>query len=98
VAEGRPGAACFRGGGRGGGGGGGGGDGGSGGGADADATANDGGARERGMEASLDVANPAFDYVPPELVSLFLTDAGGQVPAFVKSLLGEIYSPLDKTF
>ena len=52
-----------------------------------------------GMEASLNVANPAFDYIPPELVTFFITDAGGQVPAFVKSLLGEIYSlPLDRTF
>ena len=52
-----------------------------------------------GIEASLNVANPAFDYIPPELVTFFITDAGGQVPAFVKSLLGEIYSlPLDRTF
>lgn len=49
--------------------------------------------------ASLDVAHPAFDYVPPELVTLFLTDAGGQVPGFIPSLLGEIYSlPADRTF
>ena len=49
--------------------------------------------------ASLDVAHPAFDYIPPELVTLFLTDAGGQVPGFIPSLLGEIYSlPADRTF
>ena len=28
--------------------------------------------------ASLDVAHPARDYIPPELVTLFLTDAGGR--------------------
>lgn len=49
--------------------------------------------------ASLDVAHPARDYIPPELVTLFLTDAGGQVPGFIPSLLGEIYSlPADRTF
>ena len=58
-----------------------------------------GAAGDEDMEASLNVANPAYDYIPPELVTLFITDAGGQVPAFVKSLLGEIYSlPSDRTF
>jgi translation initiation factor 2B subunit (eIF-2B alpha/beta/delta family) len=58
-----------------------------------------GGASVEGMEASLNVANPAYDYIPPELVTFFITDAGGQVPAFVKSLLPEIYSlPIDRRF
>jgi translation initiation factor 2B subunit (eIF-2B alpha/beta/delta family) len=58
-----------------------------------------GGARVAGMEASLSVANPAYDYIPPELVTFFITDAGGQVPAFVRSLLGELYSlPIDHRF
>ena len=48
--------------------------------------------------AALSVANPAYDYVPPELVTLVLTDVGGAVPAFVKQLLGEIYDPADRTF
>ena len=41
---------------------------------------------------------PAYDYVGPELVTLVLTDVGGQVPAFVKQLLSEIYDPADRTF
>lgn len=51
-----------------------------------------------GDVAALSVANPAYDYVPPELVTLVLTDVGGAVPAFVKQLLGEIYDPADRTF
>ena len=51
-----------------------------------------------GDVASLSVANPAYDYVGPELVTLVLTDVGGQVPAFMKQLLSEIYDPADRTF
>lgn len=57
-----------------------------------------GGSSDEGMEAALTVCNPAYDYIPPELVTLFVTDAGGQVPAFVKSLLGELYHPDDRRF
>jgi translation initiation factor 2B subunit (eIF-2B alpha/beta/delta family) len=74
----------------------GGGGGGGGGGAGAGEVAGTGGGDA--MVASLNVANPAFDYIPPELVTLFITDAGGQVPAFITTLLGEIYSPLDHRF
>mmetsp|Transcript_11893 Transcript_11893/g.46057 ORF Transcript_11893/g.46057 Transcript_11893/m.46057 type:complete len:382 (-) Transcript_11893:113-1258(-) len=56
------------------------------------------GATPDGDVAALSVANPAYDYVPPELVTLVLTDVGGAVPAFVKQLLGEIYDPADRTF
>jgi hypothetical protein len=31
----------------------------------------------------VDVLNPAFDYVPPELVSLFITNARGLQPSYV---------------
>ncbi len=31
----------------------------------------------------MDVVNPAFDYVPPELVSLFITNARGLQPSYV---------------
>ena len=56
------------------------------------------GRRDRGG-ASLAVANPAFDYLPPALVDAVLTDAGGTVPGFVETVMGEIYSlPADRTF
>ena len=46
----------------------------------------------------LTIANPAFDKVPADLISMFVTDAGGQVPGFITSLLGEFYSPEDRRF
>ena len=44
------------------------------------------------------VANPSHDRVAPELITLFVTDAGGQVPGFIASLMGEFYSPEDRRF
>ncbi|KAH0993740.1 hypothetical protein GBA52_005223 [Prunus armeniaca] len=43
----------------------------------------------------LHVLNPAFDYVPPELVSLFVTDTGGHTPSFIYRLISEFYSADD---
>ncbi|KAL3692899.1 hypothetical protein R1sor_006550 [Riccia sorocarpa] len=41
------------------------------------------------------VFNPTFDYIPPELVSLFITDTGGHNPSYVYRLVAEFYSPED---
>jgi len=41
------------------------------------------------------VPNPAFDYVPPELVSLLITNIGGNHPSYVYRLLQEYYHPDD---
>ncbi|XP_015580628.1 translation initiation factor eIF-2B subunit beta isoform X1 [Ricinus communis] len=41
------------------------------------------------------IVNPAFDYVPPELVSLFITDIGGHNPSFMFRLLADYYSAND---
>ena len=41
------------------------------------------------------VPNPAFDYVAPELISLFVTDTGGYTPSYVYRLLAEYYSSQD---
>jgi len=38
---------------------------------------------------------PALDYVPPELVSLLVTDTGGATPAYVYRLLADYYSRED---
>ena len=38
------------------------------------------------------VPNPTYDYIPPELVSLFVTDTGGYTPSYVYRLLTEYYS------
>ncbi len=41
------------------------------------------------------VANPMFDYVPPELISLFVTDTGGYTPSYIYRLLAEYYTRED---
>ena len=49
-------------------------------------------------DGAFTVANPVHDRVAPELITLFATDAGGQVPGFIVSLMGEFYSPEDRRF
>lgn len=44
---------------------------------------------------SMYAVNPSFDYIPPELVSLFITDTGGHNPSYVYRLVAEFYSPQD---
>ena len=52
---------------------------------------------------AVDVINPGMDYVPPELVSLFITNfcvvpsmpAGGHQPSYMYRLLSEYYSSAD---
>ncbi|XP_054278331.1 translation initiation factor eIF-2B subunit beta [Macrosteles quadrilineatus] len=41
------------------------------------------------------VYNPVFDYVPPELVTLFISNTGGHAPSYVYRLLSELYYPDD---
>ncbi|XP_047309131.1 translation initiation factor eIF-2B subunit beta [Impatiens glandulifera] len=43
----------------------------------------------------LHVVNPAFDYVPPKLVSLFITDTGGHNPSYIYRLIADYYSAED---
>lgn len=42
-----------------------------------------------------EVINPMYDYCPPELISLFITNAGGHPPSYVYRLLGELYDQED---
>jgi len=42
------------------------------------------------------VLNPSSDYIPPELVSLFITNAGGHNPSYIYRLLAEYYSMADR--
>lgn len=44
---------------------------------------------------AVEVLNPEFDYVPPQLVDLFVTNAYGVQPSYVYRLLAEYYSPED---
>lgn len=41
------------------------------------------------------VYNPVFDYVPPELVTLFISNTGGNAPSYIYRLLSELYHPDD---
>ncbi|KAJ8755875.1 hypothetical protein K2173_024420 [Erythroxylum novogranatense] len=43
----------------------------------------------------LHVVNPTFDYVPPNLVSLFITDTGGHNPSYIYRLIADYYSADD---
>ncbi|KAK2985194.1 hypothetical protein RJ640_010483 [Escallonia rubra] len=43
----------------------------------------------------LHVVNPAFDYVPPELVNLLITDVGGHNPSYMYRLIADYYSADD---
>ncbi|KAI3905536.1 hypothetical protein MKX01_036445 [Papaver californicum] len=48
-----------------------------------------------GSGAPLHVVNPAFDYVPPKLVSLFITDTRGHNPSYMYRLIADYYSADD---
>ncbi|XP_052860102.1 translation initiation factor eIF-2B subunit beta [Anopheles cruzii] len=41
------------------------------------------------------VYNPLFDYVPPELVTLFITNNGANAPSYIYRLISELYHPDD---
>ncbi|CAL1394483.1 unnamed protein product [Linum trigynum] len=43
----------------------------------------------------LHVVNPTFDYVPPKVVSLFITDTGGHNPSYMYRLIADYYSADD---
>ncbi|KAL7299850.1 hypothetical protein TKK_0007184 [Trichogramma kaykai] len=41
------------------------------------------------------IINPVFDYVPPELVTLFISDRGGNAPSYFYRYISELYHPAD---
>lgn len=43
----------------------------------------------------LTISVPAFDYIPPDLISLYITDVGGHNPSYLYRLLSEYYSQED---
>lgn len=50
--------------------------------------------------SSTDLSNfkffsPAYDYVPPELVTIYITNQGSQNPAYIYRLFNEFYSQED---
>jgi len=41
------------------------------------------------------IYNPLFDYVPPELISLFIFNIGSHAPSYIYRLLHETYPPIN---
>jgi len=53
--------------------------------------------QEVNASARIRVQNPAFDYVPAELISLYITDDGGHNPSYIYRMLSRYYNPADYT-
>jgi translation initiation factor eIF-2B subunit beta len=49
------------------------------------------------FEGQVEIENAAFDYVPPDLVSLFVTNLGAHLPTYIYRLLSEYYFVEDYT-
>lgn len=43
----------------------------------------------------IEAYNPVFDYVQPDLITLFITNVSGNVPSYIYRLLSELYHPED---
>ena len=46
-------------------------------------------------KAPFNIINPLYDYVPPELISLFITNVGGHHPSYLYRLMSEYYDTED---
>ena len=47
------------------------------------------------MASKIHAAYPLFEYVPPDLVTLFISNMSGHAPSYVYRLLSELYHPDD---
>ena len=47
-------------------------------------------------DGQAEVLNPEFDYIPPELLDLYVTNNGPYQPSYVYRLLAECYHPEDR--
>uniref|UniRef100_A0A8D0C2C7 Translation initiation factor eIF2B subunit beta n=1 Tax=Salvator merianae TaxID=96440 RepID=A0A8D0C2C7_SALMN len=45
--------------------------------------------------SKVNVYCPVFDYVPPELITLFISNIGGNAPSYIYRLMSELYHPDD---
>ncbi|KAG8126331.1 hypothetical protein E2320_021435, partial [Naja naja] len=46
--------------------------------------------------SKVNVYCPVFDYVPPELITLFISNIGGNAPSYIYRLMSELYHPDDR--
>lgn len=44
---------------------------------------------------SVEVVSPAYDYIPPDMVNIFVTNVGVHSPTYIYRLLGECYCEED---
>jgi translation initiation factor eIF-2B subunit beta len=47
--------------------------------------------------SNVEVVFPAFDHLPPDFISLYVTNDGSQLPSYMFRLLSEHYHPKDYT-
>lgn len=48
--------------------------------------------------SNVEIISPAYDYVPPELITFFISNSGGNSPSYVYRLLSELYHRDDSDF
>ncbi|KAH0520911.1 Translation initiation factor eIF-2B subunit beta [Microtus ochrogaster] len=51
--------------------------------------------RFRDILEKVNIHCPVFDYVPPELITLFISNIGGNAPSYIYRLMSELYHPDD---
>ncbi|KNC83853.1 hypothetical protein SARC_03910 [Sphaeroforma arctica JP610] len=51
---------------------------------------------DAGIHHSGQIQTPLYDYVPPNLISLYVTNSGGHAPTYIYRLLSEYYHPDDQ--
>ncbi|CAN0268106.1 unnamed protein product, partial [Ectocarpus fasciculatus] len=47
--------------------------------------------KDKDSMKNVEVLNPAYDYIPPNLVDLYITNMGGLQPSYIYRLLAEYY-------
>jgi translation initiation factor eIF-2B subunit beta len=50
---------------------------------------------ETDKKENIETIVPAYDYVPPELVNLYITNLGGYTPKYIYRIFSDFYSQED---
>ena len=48
------------------------------------------------LHGKVEILNPEYDYILPDLIDLYVTNTGGHQPSYVYRLLAECYHPEDR--
>ena len=51
--------------------------------------------RDKESQGNIEVPVPQYDYVPPELVTLYITNEGSHTPMYIYRLFSDMYSHED---